>query len=146
LGAEASSVVEPEIAPVAITLERVQLEGLEQLPFMPLRYQIAQKLHACSEPSTDEHPNGRARDLVDLDLIEELSVTEDDLPSIRDACVEIFESRQKHGPPKIVAAPGWDQLERRPYPPPRQKLWQVRGGLIGWVGLEGACSPADVGY
>ncbi len=109
--AEASSVDEPEMVPVAITLEHVQLEAPDELPFLPLRYQIAQKIHACSEPSTEDQPNDRARDLVDLDLIEELSVTDDDLPAIKDACIEIFETRKMHDwPPRIVAAQGWDQL------------------------------------
>lgn len=112
--AEATSVNEPEIAPVAITLERVQLDGPNELPFLPLRYQIAQKLHACSEPSTDENTNDRARDLVDLRLIEELSVTDTELPGIKAACVEIFDERQKHAwPPHIIAAPEWDLIWER---------------------------------
>jgi len=109
--AEASSVDEPEMVPVAITLEQVQLEGPTEMPFLPLRYQIAQKLHACTEASTDDHPNDRARDLADLDLIEELSVTDEDLPAIREACVEILESRGMHAwPPYIGAGPDWDQI------------------------------------
>jgi Nucleotidyl transferase AbiEii toxin, Type IV TA system len=111
---EGRSADEPEIAPVAITLGRVQLAGPSELPFLPLRYQIAQKLHACSEPSTEEHTNDRVRDLVDLDLIEQLSVTEADLPAINAACKEIFSLRNMHSwPPEIVAAPGWEVLWER---------------------------------
>jgi hypothetical protein len=109
--AEAGSVDDPELVPVAITLDPVQLDGPDQMPFLPLRYQIAQKLHACSELSTDEHPNDRARDLADLAMIEELSVTDEDLPAIREACIEIFDSRGMHDwPPRITAGHDWEQI------------------------------------
>lgn len=109
--AEATSLDEPELVPVAITLEPVQLQGPDELPFLPLRYQIAQKIHACSEPATADQPNDRARDLVDLGLIEELSVTDADLPGIKAACREIFTSRGLHDwPPRIEPGPTWSQL------------------------------------
>lgn len=108
---EASSVDEPELVPTAVSLAPVRLETPGELPFLPLRFQIAQKLHACSEPSTDGFENDRARDLADLDLIEQLSVGPDNLPAIRDACIEIFNTRQKHSwPPVISAGPGWDRI------------------------------------
>ncbi len=76
-----------------------------------MRYQIAQKLHACTEPATDGRVNDRARDLHDLLLIEELGVGAQDLPGIREACVEIFGSRAKHGwPPLVSAPPGWGPI------------------------------------
>jgi len=109
--AEAHSADEPELVSVAITLDAVQLAGRSEMPFLPLRYQIAQKLHACSEPSTEGQVNDRARDLVDLLMIEELAVTDDDLDAVRDACIEIFESRDMHAwPPTIAAAQGWDLI------------------------------------
>jgi hypothetical protein len=109
--AEATSIDIPEMVPVAIDLEPVRLEGPTALPFLPLRYQIAQKIHACSEPSTDAYPYDRVRDLVDLDLIEELSVRDEHLPDIKAACVEIFESRAMHAwPPRMRSGPGWNQL------------------------------------
>ena len=109
--AEAGSIDDPELVPVALTLETVQLDSPDELPFLPLRYQIAQKLHACSEPSTDDFSNDRARDLADLDLIQELSVEPEHLPEIREACVEIFEHRGKHAwPPTIVAGPDWNVI------------------------------------
>ncbi len=101
---------EPERLPSAVQLEPVQLEGPETIPFLPIRYQIAQKLHACTE-DVGEPVNQRVRDLHDLLLIEELAVEADDYPAIRDACVEIFEGRRKHPwPPATTAWPGWDQL------------------------------------
>jgi hypothetical protein len=110
-GAEATSLQDPEIFSVAISLEPVQLTGLASVALLPLRYQIAQKLHACTEPPNDDYPNDRARDLPDLLLIEELGVNENDLPSVRAACVEIFDAREAHSwPPQVQAFPGWDVL------------------------------------
>jgi len=109
--AEATSLQNPEIFSVAISLEPVQLDGLASVALLPLRYQIAQKLHACTELSSDEYPNDRARDLPDLLLIEELGINENNLPSVRTACIEIFGTRGTHQwPPQVQAFPGWDAL------------------------------------
>lgn len=109
--AEATSLEDPEIFSVAISLEPVQLDGLVSVALLPLRYQIAQKLHACTELPSDDYPNDRARDLPDLLLIEELGIAENDLPSIRAACVEIFGARGiHHWPPRVQALPGWDVI------------------------------------
>lgn len=108
--AEGRSMSEPELLPSAVHLEPVQLEGPEMIAFLPIRYQIAQKLHACTE-DVGEPPNQRVRDLHDLLLIEELAVETGDYPAVREACVEIFEVRRKHTwPPTITTWPGWDQL------------------------------------
>lgn len=108
--AEGRSMSEPELLPSAVQLEPVQLEGPESIPFLPIRYQIAQKLHACTE-DVGEPPNQRVRDLHDILLIEELAVEPGDYPTIRAACVEIFDGRNKHPwPPDITAWPGWAQL------------------------------------
>lgn len=40
--AEASSVDDPELVPIALNLEALQLQGPDELPLLPLRYQIAQ--------------------------------------------------------------------------------------------------------
>lgn len=54
-----------EVLPSAVSLEPVQLDGAEAVPFLALRYQVAQKLHACTEDLGEERPNQRARDLAD---------------------------------------------------------------------------------
>lgn len=97
--------------PAAVSLEPVQLTGAEAIPFLPLRYQVAQKLHACTEDVGEERPNQRARDLADILLIEELALNDDQMSGLRDACVEIFGLRGKHlWPPVLVAWPGWDVI------------------------------------
>lgn len=108
--AEGRSMESPERLPAAVQLEPVRLEGPKMIPFLPIRYQIAQKLHACTENLGDP-PNQRVRDLHYLILIEELAVEPGDYPAVREACVEIFEGRNRHTwPPEITAFPGWDQL------------------------------------
>lgn len=85
-----------------------------------MRFQIAQKLHAVSDPhDPPAHVNDRARDVVDLLLLRRL-VTETDCPSlaqIRAAGVDVFEARadeaQQRGypgrawPPTVAAHPHW---------------------------------------
>lgn len=108
--AEGHSMDAPERMPSAVRLEPVRLDGPEVISFLPIRYQIAQKLHACTE-DVGEPPNQRVRDLHDILLIEELAVEPRDLPAVREACVEIFEGRNKHSwPPVITPWPGWEQL------------------------------------
>ena len=108
--AEGSSMDSPERLPAAVSLAPVQLEEPETIPFLPIRYQIAQKLHACTE-DCGEQTNQRARDLPDLLLIERLAITKADLPAIRVACMEIFIGRAKQAwPPVITAWPDWPQI------------------------------------
>lgn len=70
-------------------------------------YQIAQKIHACTELYPDGRENERFRDLNDLQLLREL-VDDGGLPAVRAACVEIFELRAKHAwPPAVTIWPSW---------------------------------------
>lgn len=79
---------------------------------LSLRYQIAQKIHACTDPLDDIRDNDRARDLVDLQLLA-LLVDVDDLSQIRAACLEIFGGRQRHEwPPAVRSWPAWPTLYR----------------------------------
>ena len=82
------------------------LEPQGDVPCLPVRYQIAQKLHACTEATTNKE-NDRFRDLIDLLLLEEL-VGEDGWPDVRAACLEVFALRRKHAwPPAVTVFPGW---------------------------------------
>ena len=67
-------------------------------------HQIAQKLHAVSEPGSE-----RVRDLVDLQLLDK---GEDlDLTLVRTTCVRLFEYRRHQAwPPTIVIGDGWATL------------------------------------
>lgn len=75
---------------------------------LSLRYQIAQKIHACTDPL--DGINDRARDLVDLQLLT-LVVDEAQLALIRIACTEIFTGRQRHTwPPTVRVWPAWPSI------------------------------------
>ncbi len=77
---------------------------------LSLRYQIAQKVHACTDPLDGNRDNDRARDLVDSQLLT-LVVDDGQLASIRIACVEIFTGRQRHPwPPTVRVWPAWPTI------------------------------------
>jgi hypothetical protein len=82
------------------------LDPQADIPCLPVRYQIAQKLHACTEPTTHRE-NDRFRDLIDLVLLAEL-VEDDAWPAVRAACLEVFALRARHPwPPRVAVLPGW---------------------------------------
>lgn len=104
---EIDDAVEPELRIAEDLVELFTDLGLpapEPIPVMRADHQIAQKLHAVSEPGSE-----RARDLVDLQL---LNKGEDlDLRQVRETCVRLFEYRRRHSwPPTISVAKGWDTL------------------------------------
>lgn len=110
-GAEGRSLDQLEWLRPAVSLAPVRLPELPEIPFLPVRYQIAQKLHACTEEPTDEYSNDRVRDVRDVLLIRDLAVDPADHVSIREACEEIFAGRAKHSwPPTVVARVGWALL------------------------------------
>lgn len=75
-----------------------------KVPVMPLRHQIAQKLHGVSEPDSE-----RAHDLVDLQLIFKRSAV--DLAQVRKVCERIFDYRKMQAwPPVIAPNERWDEL------------------------------------
>lgn len=69
-------------------------------------WQIAQKLHACTERLADVS-NDRFRDLLDLQLLADL-VEDVAWPAVRVACVEVFQSRDSHlWPPTLTIPDDW---------------------------------------
>ncbi len=90
-------------------LDSLGLEGPVDVPCVSIRYQIAQKVHACTEMPIGGKENDRFRDLIDLLLLEEL-LEEDEWPAIRGACEELFELRSKHGwPPTLTVFDSWPE-------------------------------------
>ena len=77
------------------------------VPCLDVPNQIAQKLHACTEPLPDG--NERVRDIIDIWLLEALLET-DEMSSLRQACLSTFGRRQKHAwPPVVSPSPGWER-------------------------------------
>lgn len=92
----------------ALALEPFGLNTPNALPCLALRYHVAQKIHAMTEPARDENtPNERFRDLVDLLLMRELT---SDLEGVQAACVEVFQIRDTHGwPPQLDPPAFWQE-------------------------------------
>ena len=85
----------PETVP-APALDGFGLHGPDELVVLAMRYQIAQKIHACSDPhDPPAWLNDRPRDVVDLILLRDLVTSEGapTLAEIRDATVRVFEHR-----------------------------------------------------
>lgn len=91
----------------AKSLDHVGLTGPDTIPCVAVRWQIAQKLHACTEVF-DDRENDRFRDLIDLQLLGEL-VADDEWPGVKEACLEVFDGHAKHNwSPEVTAYESWD--------------------------------------
>ncbi|WP_200837805.1 nucleotidyl transferase AbiEii/AbiGii toxin family protein [Ruania rhizosphaerae] len=104
---EIDDVVDPElhIAPDLVDLfVELGLSAPQPIPVMRADHQVAQKLHAVSEPGSE-----RARDLVDLQL---LDMGENlDLAQVKASCSRLFAYRQRQAwPPVIGVGEQWDSL------------------------------------
>lgn len=89
-------------------LDSLGLTAPTEVPCVSIRYQIAQKLHACTAIPTGGRTNDRFRDLIDLILLEEL-VQDNEWAAVREACEELFGLRGKHTwPPNISVFDGWE--------------------------------------
>jgi hypothetical protein len=89
---------------LADVFEKLSFPQPKPLPVMKLAYQIAQKLHAVSEPGSE-----RAHDLIDLQLICNRSLI--DYVEVKDVCQRLFDYRRRQTWPAVVTAlPSWDDL------------------------------------
>ena len=89
---------------VAAAFEQLSLPRPRPVPTMKLSYQIAQKLHAVSEPG-----NERAHDLIDLQLI--VLNAELDMAEVRRVCERLFRYRRRQRwPATVVKGEGWERI------------------------------------
>lgn len=99
-----------------VTSDALSLVGLPNsasVPCMTLPWQIAQKIHACTDPVGGARTNDRAHDLVDLQLLEAL-LADQLIVATRSACVAVFEARAEHDwTPTVVAHPHWGPIYAR---------------------------------
>ncbi|MFO8175102.1 MAG: nucleotidyl transferase AbiEii/AbiGii toxin family protein [Longimicrobiales bacterium] len=93
----------------ALELKPFGLSTPSALPCLSLRYHIAQKIHAMTQPAAEEDAsNERFRDLADVLLLRQLV---EHLPAVRAACVEVFAFRGTHGWPPALEPPAfWEGL------------------------------------
>lgn len=112
-GQTPESVIAPDLAGVG-------LSGPDRLVTLAMRYQIAQKIHACSDPhNPPDSMNDRPRDVVDLILLRELVAAEGSptIDEIAEATRDIFRARAADAvalgveprtwPTTVVAHPHW---------------------------------------
>jgi Nucleotidyl transferase AbiEii toxin, Type IV TA system len=100
---------EPESVP-ALSMSEFGLVGPAEVTCLSLRFQIAQKIHACTERFPDRE-NERVHDLIDLQLMEELI---EDPGRVNEACIEIFHLRGTHPwPPTLTIEPTWPDTYRQ---------------------------------
>lgn len=91
----------------AKSLDHVGLTGPATVACIAVRWQIAQKLHACTE-TFETGENDRFRDLLDLQILGDL-VADGEWPGVRAACIEVFEGRAKHiWPPTVTTYESWE--------------------------------------
>lgn len=108
-----------EIVP-APPLDRFGLPNVDGIVGMSMSYQIAQKIHAATDPhDPPEYVNNRPRDIVDLLLLKELceQTGSPSLVEIRLACEDIFSVRSQEAialgrkprswPPSAHCYPHW---------------------------------------
>lgn len=100
---------EPESVP-ALSVGEFGLTGPAKVACLSLRFQIAQKIHACTERFPDRE-NERVHDLVDLQLMQELI---EDYGRVSAACIEVFDLRATHSwPPMLNIEPTWPDTYRQ---------------------------------
>lgn len=88
------------------------LQAPGQISVVGLPYLIAQKLHACTEVFEDGE-NARVHDLMDLLLARDL-LEPGDLRRVREACLAIFDNREKQAwPPTVTIYPSWPETFTR---------------------------------
>lgn len=93
-------------------LDSLGLDVPDEVPCVSVRYQIAQKLHACTEIPVAGRSNDRFRDLIDLLLLEQL-VTNGEWVALREACEELFGLRAMHTwPPSVTVFASWPEPYR----------------------------------
>ena len=118
-GDEADAAQEHDVL-TSVNLDHFGLPTPDQLLGIAVRFQIAQKLHACTDPhQPPAEPNDRARDISDLLLLRDLVRLEGQLTAadVGTACAALFQARADEAtalvrlprawPPVVQAHPHW---------------------------------------
>lgn len=84
-------------AVLPIALAELGLESPRSVPCLAIPAQIAQKIHALTEPEPRGRPNPRARDVLDVLLL--VQRVEIDSTAVRAACERVFAERTGHAWP-----------------------------------------------
>jgi Nucleotidyl transferase AbiEii toxin, Type IV TA system len=107
--AEVNSFQLLEQIPNAVDMDKVQLGPAADVVVLSVHYQIAQKLHVCTEVPA-EGSNPRVHDIYDILLLAGI-VENARLAQTRAACEDTFTPRRKHAwPPALPAWDDWEQI------------------------------------
>lgn len=107
--AEANSFELLEQIPNVVDIDKVQLGPAGDVVVLSVHYQIAQKLHACTEVPA-EGSNPRVHDIYDILLLASI-IENDRLAQTRAACEDTFRYRGKQAwPPALPEWDDWEQL------------------------------------
>ncbi len=86
------------------------IEGPTVLPCLSLPYHLAHKLHAVTRPDSQEYPNERVQDLIDLLIFRDELASPAHRALVREACVEVFAVRSSHPwPPELGPPERWTE-------------------------------------
>jgi hypothetical protein len=91
------------------------LPGPLEIPLLDLNIQIAQKLHAATEPDRQDYTNRRHRDLLDVLIICQDPKVSLDMTRLRKVAIDEFARRphNSHWPPIFTLPAAWrDELSR----------------------------------
>jgi len=89
--------------PIVELFEQLGFPPPESVPLMPLKYQVAQKLHGLTARGSD-----RVRDVIDLQLIARAGI---DLSAVRTVCQQLFLYRKcQPWPPVVEKGENWERL------------------------------------
>lgn len=93
-----------------IQLAELGLESPRSVPCLAIPTQIAQKIHALTEPEPRGRPNPRARDVLDVLLL--VQRAEIDNAAVATACKRIFAERASHTWPisSFAFPPAWHAI------------------------------------
>ncbi len=93
-----------------LALHELCLYQLRSVPCLNLTEQIAQKVHALTEPLPRGRPNARARDVIDILLLD--ARLQLDADAIARACTSVFASRMAHRWPVLQFSfpPEWSGM------------------------------------
>jgi len=126
----------------------------DHLVGIDMDYQVAQKMHACTDPDTPEWTNDRVRDIIDLNLLHDHFYPGEPPESLKAACVDLFDARAvtldeipRSWPPAIRANALW----REQYPLLAEEvgldltLDEAIAKVQAWIAEIDLCSP-KTGY
>jgi hypothetical protein len=104
---EIDDALEPELRIASDLVELFTDLGLPApgpIPVMRADHQVAQKIHAISEPGSE-----RVRDLVDLQLLDRGENL--DMAEVKATCIRLFDYRRRQAwPPVMEVGAGWGDL------------------------------------